>query len=150
MSNLDSVLKSRDVTLLTTLCVVKAMAFPTVMFGWAGPWELDHESWTLKGFMVFYGLSLKNWCLRPVVLEKTLESPLDSKKIKQSVLKEIPLNIYWKDWCWSWSSNTLATSCEELTHWKRPWCWEKLKARGEGGDGGWDGWMASLTQWTWV
>ena len=58
-------------------------------------------------------------------------------------------NIHRKDWHWSWSSNTLATWCEELTHWKRPWCWERLKARGEG-DRGWDGWMASLTQWTWV
>ena len=60
------------------------------------------------------------------------------------------LNIYWKDWCWSWNSNTLATCCKELTHWKRPWCWEKLKVRGEGDDIGWDGWMSSLTQWLWV
>ena len=48
------------------------------------------------------------------------------------------------------NSNTLATSCEELTHWKRLWCWEGLGAGGEGDDRGWDGWMASLTQWTWV
>ena len=47
-------------------------------------------------------------------------------------------------------SNTLATSCKELTHWKRPWCWERLGAGGEGDNRGWDGWMASLTQWTWV
>ena len=60
------------------------------------------------------------------------------------------LNIHWKDWCWSWNSNTLATWCEELTHLKRPWCWERLKAGGEGGDRGWDGWMASPTQWAWV
>ena len=60
------------------------------------------------------------------------------------------LNIHWRDWCWSWSSNTLATWCEELTHLKRPWCWERLKAGGEGDDRGWDGWMASLTQWAWV
>ena len=59
------------------------------------------------------------------------------------------LNIHWKDWGWSWNSNTLATWCEELTHWKRLWCWEGLKA-GEGDNRGWDGWMASLTQWTWV
>ena len=50
----------------------------------------------------------------------------------------------------SWNSNTLVTWCEELTHWKRPWCWEGLKARGEGDNKGWDGWKASLTQWTWV
>ena len=60
------------------------------------------------------------------------------------------LNIHWEDWCWSWSSNTLAIWCKELTHWKRPWCWERLKARGEGDDRGWDGWMASLTWWTWA
>ena len=60
------------------------------------------------------------------------------------------LNIHWKGWCLSWSSNILTTWCEELTHWKRPWCWERLKAGGEGDDRGWDGWMASPTQWTWV
>ena len=57
---------------------------------------------------------------------------------------------HWKDWCWSWNSNTLATWCDELTHWKRSWCWERLKAGGEGDDRGWDGWVASLTGWTWV
>ena len=60
------------------------------------------------------------------------------------------LNIHWKYWCWSWNSNTLATWCQELTHWKRPWYWETLKAGGEGDDRGWDGWMASPTQWAWV
>ena len=55
-------------------------------------------------------------------------------------------------WCWGWNSNTLATWWEELTHWKRPWCWERLRAGGKGDDRGWDGWMASSTQWTrvWV
>ena len=60
------------------------------------------------------------------------------------------LGFLWKEWCWSWNSNTLASSCEELTHWKRLWCWEGLGAGGEGEDRGWDGWTASLTQWTWV
>ena len=60
------------------------------------------------------------------------------------------LNVHWKDWYWSWSCNTLATWCEELTHFKRSWYWEILKARGEGDDRGWDRWMASPTQWTWV
>ena len=55
-----------------------------------------------------------------------------------------------KDWWWSWDSNTLATSCEELTHWKRPWCWDGLGTGGEGDDRGWDGWMASPTRWAWV
>ena len=54
------------------------------------------------------------------------------------------------DWCWSWNSNTLATWYEELTHLKRPWYWERVRAGGEGDDRGWDGWMASPTQWTWV
>ena len=60
------------------------------------------------------------------------------------------LGVHWKDWCWRWNSNTLATWCEELTHLKRPWCWARLRAGGEGDDRGWNGWMASLTQWTWV
>ena len=60
------------------------------------------------------------------------------------------LNVYWKDWGWSWSSNTLATWCEELTHWKRPSCWARMKAGGEGDDRRWDGYMASPTQWTCV
>ena len=63
-------------------------------------------------------------------------------------LQFLPMNT--QDWCWSWNANTLATWCEELTHLQRPWCWEKLKAGGEGDDREWDGWMASLTQWTWV
>ena len=60
------------------------------------------------------------------------------------------LCVHWKNWGWIWNSNTLATWCEELTHLKRPWCWERLKAGGEGDDRGWDVWMASLTQWRWV
>ena len=55
-----------------------------------------------------------------------------------------------KDWCWSWNSNTLATWCKELTHLKRPWCWERLRLGDEGNDTRWDGWMASPTQWTWT
>ena len=60
------------------------------------------------------------------------------------------LNIHWTHWCWNWNSNTLATWREELTHRKRPWCWEILKMGGEGDDKGWDGRIASATQWTWV
>ena len=60
------------------------------------------------------------------------------------------LGVHWKDWRWSWNSNTLATWSKELAHWKRPWCWERLRAGGEGDHRGWDGWMASPTQWTWV
>ena len=60
------------------------------------------------------------------------------------------LSVHWKDWCWRWNSNILATWFEELTHWKRLWCWQRLRAGEEGDDRGWDGWMASPTQWTWV
>ena len=94
----------------------------------------------------------KNWCFWTVVLEKTLESPLDCKEIHWSILRKSVLNIHWKDWCWNWNSNTLATWYEKLTQLKRPWCWEWLKLEGEGDDRGWDSWMASPTQWTcfWV
>ena len=104
-------------------------------------WDLDcEESWEPK-----------NWCFWIVVLEKTLESPLDCKEIQSVHLKGNQ----------SWTfigrtdaeveiSNILATWCNELTHWKRPWCWERLKAGGEGDEKGWDGWMVSLTKWTWV
>jgi len=63
-------------------------------------------------------------------------------------LRKSALNIHWKEWCWSWNSNTLATWCEELTHWINPWSWERSKAGREEDDRGWDGWMASPTQWT--
>ena len=103
-------------------------------------WELDYkESWAPK-----------NWCFWTVVLEKTLESSWTARKSNQSILKEIVLNVHWKDWCWSWNFNTLATWCKELTLWKRLWCWERLKVGGEEDDRRWDGWMASPTQWTWV
>ena len=109
-------------------------------------WELDlKESWVPK-----------DWCFRTVVLEKIPESPLDCKEIQPVHPKG---NQSWifigrtdslKDWCWSWSSNTLATWCKEPTHWKRLWWWERLRAGGERDDRGWDGWMASLNQLTWI
>ena len=102
-------------------------------------WELNYkESWAPK-LMVF------KWCWR-----RLLRVPWTARRSNQSILKEISPNIHWKDWCWSWNSSTLATPCEELTHWKRLWCWEGLGAEGEGDDRGWDGWMASLTRWMWV
>ena len=118
----------------TKVHLVKAMVFPIVMYGC--------KSWTLKE-----SWAPKNWCLWTVVLEKTLESPLNCREIQPVHPKG---NTLWKNWCWSWNSNTLATWCKELPHLKRPWCWERLKVEGEGDDRGWDGWMASLTQQTWV
>ena len=60
------------------------------------------------------------------------------------------LNIHWKDWCWSWSSSSLATWCDKSSYWKKPWFWERLRAGGEGGDREWDGWMVSSNWWIWV
>ena len=75
---------------------------------------------------------------------------LGLQRDQQSILKEINPEYHWKDWFWSWSSSTLATWCKELTHWKRPWSWESLRSGREEGDRGWDDWIASLSQWTWV
>ena len=104
------------------------------------------ESWTIK----------KTECRRINVFElwswrRPLRVPWTVRRSSQSMsLRKSNLNIHWKDWCWSWSSNTLAIWCEKPTHLKRRWCWERLKAGGDGDDRGWDGWMASLTRWTWV
>ena len=104
-------------------------------------WELDHKE----------GWAPENWCFQTVVLEKTLGSPLDSKEIKPVNPKgNQPWIFIGRLACWSWSSNTLATWCKEMTHWRRPWCWERLRAGGEGDSRGWEGWMASPTQCTWV
>ena len=82
-------------------------------------------------------------------VEDSWRVPWTSSRSSQSILKEISPEHSLEGWCWSWNSNTLATWSEELTHWKRLWCRERLRA-GEGGDRGWDDWMASPTQWTWV
>ena len=82
--------------------------------------------------------------------EDSLESlGLQGDPTSPSLRKSI-LNIHWKDWWWSWNSNTLTTWFEELTRLKRPWCWERLKVGGEENDRGWDSWMAPPTQWTWI
>ena len=101
--------------------------------------ELDHkESWASK-----------NWCFWTVVLNKSLESPLDCKEIQPVNPKGNPSwTFIGRTDAETENSNTLATWCKELTHWKRPWCWEILKAGTEEDDRGWDGWMASPTQWT--
>ena len=100
-------------------------------------WELDYkESWALK-----------NWI---VELEKALESPLDCKEIQPVHSKGDQSWIFFGRTDAEAETPILWPPCEELTHWKRPWCWERLKAGREGDNRGWDGWMASLTQWTWV
>ena len=137
MTNLNSILKSRDITLLTKVHLVKAMVFPVVMYGC--------ESWTIKKAECQRIDAFELWCWR-----RLLRVPWTERRSNQSILKEISLNIHWKDWCWSSSFNTLATWHEELTHWKRPRCSERWKAGGEGDDRGWDGWMTSPIWWTWV
>ena len=137
MTNLDSILKSRDITLPTKVCLGKAMVLPIVMYGC--------ESWTIKKPEPWRIDAFELWCWR-----RLLRVPWTARRSNQSILKESVLGVHWKDWCWSWNSNSLATWCEELTHWKRSWCWERLKAGGKGDSRGWDGWMASPTRWTWV
>ena len=135
MTDLDSILKSRDITLLTKVRLVKALVFPVVMYGC--------ESWTIKKAEHRITDAFELWCWR-----RLLRVPWTARRLNQSILKKSTLNIHWKDWCWSWSSNTLATWFEELTHWKIPWCWERLKA--EEDNSGWDVWMESPTQLTLV
>ena len=113
------------------------MVFSVVMYGC--------ESWTIKKAKRQRIDAFELWCWR-----RLLRVPWITRRSNQLVLKEISPEYHWKDWCWSWISNTLATWCEEPTHCKRPWCWERLKAEGEGDYRGWDGWMASLTWWTWI
>ena len=134
MTNLESILKIRDMTLPTKVHLVKAMVFPVVMYGC--------ESWTRKKGEELMLLNCGVW-------KDSWESLRQEGDPTSSSQRKSVLNIHWKDWCWSWNSNTLATWCEELTHLKRLWCWESLKA-GEGDDRGWHGWMASPTRWTWV
>ena len=112
------------------------MVFPEVVYGC--------ESWSIKKAECQIIDSFELWFWR-----KLLRVPWTARRSNQFILKISP-DINLKDWCWSWNSNPLATWCEELTHWKRPWSWERLKAGGKGADRGWDGWMASPTQWTWV
>ena len=136
LTNLDSILKSRDITLPTKVHLVKAMVFPVVMYG-CESWTIKNaECWRIDAFELWY------W--------RRLLSPLDSKDQTSQPWRKSVLNIHWKDWCWSWNPNNLATWCEKLTHLKRPWCWERLRAGGEGDDRGWDDWMALRTQWTCV
>ena len=125
MTNLDSILKSRDISLPTKVLLVKAMVLPVVRYG--------YESWTMKKAERRRVDAFELWCWR-----RLLKSLLNCKEIQPVHPKG--------DQSW------VATWCKELTHWKRPWCWEGLGAGGEGDDIGWDVWMVSLTQWTrvWV
>ena len=136
--NSSCILKSRDITLPTKVHLVKAMVFSLVMYGC--------ECWTVKKAEHWRIDAFELWCWR-----RLLRVPWVARRSNLSILNEINHeHSHWKDWCWSWSSNTLATWCEELTHWKRLWCWEWLKTGGEGDDREWDSWMASPIWCTWV
>ena len=79
-----------------------------------------------------------------------LRAPWTARRSNQPILKEISPGCSLNDWCWGWNSNILATWCEDWTHLKRLWCWERLRVGGKGDNRGWDGWMASPTWCTWV
>ena len=136
MTNLDSILRSRDTTLPTKVRLVKALAFPVVMYGC--------ESWTVKKAEHWKIDVFELWCWR-----RLLRVPWIARRSNQSILKEISSGCSLEGLMLKLKLQYLATSCKELTHWKRPWCWEGLGA-GEGDDRGWDGWMTSPTRWTWV
>ena len=106
MANLDSTLKSRDITLPTKVCLVKSMIFPVVMYGC--------DSWTIKKAERGNVDACQLWWWR-----RLLRVPWTARRSNQSILKQSVLNIHWKDWCWRWNFSTL-TWCEEPTHWKRP------------------------------
>ena len=135
MPNLDSIFKSRDITLLCKIRLVKAMVFPVVMYGC--------QSWTVKKAGCRRTDAFELWCWR-----RLLRVPWTASRSKQSILKEISPGISLEGMMLKLKLQY--SSCEELTHWKRLWCWEGLAVGGEGDDRGWDGWMASLTRWTWV
>ena len=95
------------------------------------------EHWRIDAFEL--------WCWR-----RLLRVPSTARRSNQSILKEISPEYSLEGLMLKLKLQYFGTWCEELTHWKRPWCWERLKVREEGDDRGWDGWMASLTRWTWV
>ena len=123
----------------TEVHLVKVMVFPVVMYGC--------ESWTIKKTEHWRIGAFELWCWR-----RLLRVPWIIRRSNQSILKEISPEYSLEGLMLKLKFQyfTLATWCNELTHWKRSWCWESLKAGGEGDDRGWDSWMASPTQWTWV
>ena len=139
MTNLDSILKSRDITWLTKICLVKAMVFTVVMY--------RCESWTIKKAERWRIDAFELWCWR-----RLLRVPWTARRSNHSILKEISPEYSLERLMLKLKLqlNTLVIWCEEMTHLKRPWCWERLKAGGEGDNRGWGGWMAWPTRWTWA
>ena len=137
MTNLDSILKSREITLPTKVRLVKAMVFPIVMYGC--------ENWTIKKTELQSIDAFELWCWR-----RFLRVPWTARRSNQSILKEISPEYSLEGLMLKLKLQYFGHLIEELTHLKSPWCWKRLKARGEGDDRGRDGWMVSPTQWTWV
>ena len=117
--NLDSILKSRDITLPTKVCLVKDMVSPVGMY--------ECESWTIRKTEHQRIDAFELWCWR-----RLLRDPWTARRSNLSTLKGISPENHWKDWCWSRNFNTLATWYEEPTHWKRLWCWGKLRREEKG------------------
>ena len=130
----SSIFKSRDITLQKKFSINKAMIFSSFHI-WM--WQLEHKEWW----------EMKHWRFWTVVLDKNLECPLDYKEIHPIMLKEINPEYSLEGLMLKLKLQYLANWYEELTHQKRPYYWERLKAGGEEDDRGWDGWMASLTRW---
>ena len=137
MTNLDSILKSRDISLPAKVYLVKVTVFPVFMYGC--------ESWTVRKAECWRIDAFKLWCWR-----RFLRVPWTARRSNQSILKETNPEYSLEGLMLRWNSNTLATWCEKLTHWKRPSCWGRLKVGGEVDWPGWGGGMASPTQWMWV
>ena len=137
MTNLDSILKSRDITLPTKIHLVKFMVFPVVMYGC--------ESWTVKKAECWRIDAFELWCWR-----RLLRVPWTARGSNQSILKEISPEYSLEGLMLKLKLQYFGHLMRRADSLEKPWCWERLKTGGVGDERGWDGWMASLTQWTWV
>ena len=137
MTNLDSILKSRDIILPTKFCLVKAMVFPVVLYGC--------ESWTINKAEHWRIDALELWCWR-----RLLRVLWTARRSNQSILKEISPEYSLVGFMLKLKLQYFGHLMGRADSWKRPWCWERLKAGGEGDDRRWDGWMVLPMQWTWV
>ena len=135
LTNLDSILKSRDITLSTKVCLVKYF-LPVVMY--------ECESWTMKKAEHRRIDAFKLWCWRKLLFLWTI------RRSNQSILKKISPEYSLEGLMLKLKLQYLGHLMRRTFHLKRPWCWERLKVGWEGDDRRWEGWMASLTQWTWV
>ena len=135
VTKLDSILKSRDITLLTKVHLDKAMVFPAVMYG--------YESWTTKKVEHRRIDVFELWCWR------LLRVLCTAKRSNQSILKEISPEYSLEGLMLKLKLQYFGHLMWRTDSFEKTWCWERLKVGGEGGNRGWDGWIASLTQWRW-